>query len=96
LFNPAKAAARLAELQRQLAAKGVTSAPAAASPTAPEPKDEPSGSEIVDAIVKATGSHSLAEFQRKAERRRLSATVAATHPGTLSRACAERNLSNSH
>jgi len=93
ILNVDRAGKRLAELQGQLAAKNATGTPAAAvPPIAPEPKDEPSGSGIVDATVKATGSQSLAEFRRKAERRRLSAAVAALPANSISRRCAEANL----
>jgi hypothetical protein len=92
IFNPARAAARLAELQGQLAAKGVTSAPAAAVP-APAPRPvEKTGDAMTDAAVLAAGVPNLRALKAKAKRDQLFATAANLPSGTLARACAESNL----
>ena len=91
IFNPTRAAARLAELQA-LAAKGVTPTPAAAAPAlAPSPVEK-TGDAMTDAAMLAAGVPNLRALKAKAKRDQLFATAASLPPGSLARECAEANL----
>jgi hypothetical protein len=96
-LNPAKALARLTELESQLAAEGLVLTPAALAPisaaTAPVARPvELTGDPTLDKAIAASGCRSLAHYSAKAKRDKLFAAACALPPGSLSRACAESNL----
>lgn len=89
-FNSSKAVARLAELEKLVAEKGLAPAPAAAAPT---PRSvELTGDATTDKAIAASGCRSLAQYKAKAKRDQLFAVAANLLPGSVARKCAESNL----
>ena len=92
ILNAPRAAARLAELQGQLAAKNSTATPAAAASPPDSRPVELTGDATTDKAIAASGCHSRRHYSAKAKRDKLFATAANLPPGSTSRACAESNL----
>ena len=97
IFNPAKAIARLTELESQIAAKGngptaAALAPIAAAPAAAARPVELTDDATLDKAIAASGCHNLRHYSAKAKRDKLFATAANLPPGSLARQCAESNL----
>lgn len=92
IFNPTRAAARLADLEKQLAAKSTVLMPGSAL-TAPVARPlELTGNATLDEAIAASGCHSLRHYSAKATRDQLFAAAANLPPGSIARACAESNL----
>jgi hypothetical protein len=90
-LNEARAAARLGELERQIASQ--TIAPCAAAVPASEPRPvKKTGDAMTDAAVLAAGVPNLRALKAKAKRDQLSAAASILPPGSLARKCAESNL----
>lgn len=92
-FNPARAAARIEELEKQLADKPAPAAEPAKAPAAAVARPlELTGDTFTDKAIKESGCHNLATMKAKKRRDDLFATAASLPPGSLARQCAEQNL----
>ena len=91
IFNPARAAARLADLEKQLSAK--SPAPGSTATITPAPRlADLTGDGTLDRAIAASGTHNLRTFKLKAKRDQLFAAAANLPTGSMARACVESNL----
>jgi len=85
-WNLKLATARLAALEKQLAAKSAAPIPSAA------PSVELTGAGTLDRAIQASGVHNLRALKLKMKRDQFFAAAVNLPPGSVARECAEANL----